>query len=93
MHQGGVTFSETEEKCLRSSPLILTRVLKTLEQGEEVERARKRKRVATKFQREATPTVEEELETEEIGGFEDYPEQPMLSSKAEEIVHAQNIEE
>ena len=36
--KGGVTFSETEEKCPRASPLTLTRVLKTLAQGEEVER-------------------------------------------------------
>ena len=60
--KGGVTFSETEEKCPRSSPLTLIRVLKALVQDEEVERTRKRKRVASELQREVTPTVEEELE-------------------------------
>ena len=39
--KGGVTFNETKEKCLRSSPLSLTRVLKAPVQGEEVERKRK----------------------------------------------------
>ena len=41
--KGGVTFSETEEKCLRASPLTLTGVLKAPAHGEEVKRARKRK--------------------------------------------------
>ena len=54
---GGVTFNETEEKCPRSSPLTLTGVLKTPAQGEEVERARKRKRADTYFPREAAPIV------------------------------------
>ena len=58
--KGGVTFSDIEEKCSRASPLTLTRVLKTLAQGEEVERAIKRKRAATKLLREATPIAEEE---------------------------------
>ena len=52
-----VTFSEAEEKCLRSTPLTLNRVIKTLTQGEEVKRARKRKRAAIEVPREATPTV------------------------------------
>ena len=52
--KGGVTFSETEEKCLRASPLTLTGVLKTPAQGEEVERVRKRKRATTELPREAT---------------------------------------
>ena len=59
-----------EEKCPRSSPLTLTRVLKALIQGEEVERTRNRKRATSKLQREATLAAEEELETEEIGGRE-----------------------
>ena len=64
--KGGVTFSETEEKYPRSSPLTLTGVLKAPAQGEEVERTRKRKRAASELLREAAPTAEEELETEEI---------------------------
>ena len=64
----GVTFSETEEKCLRSSPLTITGVLKAQVQGEEVERTRKRKRVTSELQGEAVPTTEERLETEEIEG-------------------------
>ena len=71
--KGGVTFNKKEEKCPRSSPLTLTEVLKTPAQGEEVERARKRKRAYTDLQREAAPVVEEELETKEIGGFKNYP--------------------
>ena len=55
--KGGVTFSETEEKCLRASPLTLTGVLKIPAQGEEVERVRKRKRAATELPREATFAV------------------------------------
>ena len=44
--------------------------------------------------REATLAVEEKLETEERGGgFEDYSEQPVLSSSSEETVPAQNREE
>ena len=65
--KGGVTFSEIEEKCLRAFPLTLTRGLKTPAQGEEVERARKRKRAAPKLPREATPTAKEEPETKEGG--------------------------
>ena len=71
--KGVVTFSEIEEKCPRSSSLTLTMVLKTPAQGEEVERARKRKITYTDFPREVAPAAEEELEIEEIGGFEDYP--------------------
>ena len=86
MYQGDVKFNEMEEKCLRSSPLTLTGVLKALVQGEEVERIRKRKRETSELQRETTPTAEEEVETEELGGggFEDYPEQPVLSPRVEE---------
>ena len=65
---GGVTFNETEEKCPRSSLFTLTGVLKAPTQGEEVKRARKGKRAATKLQREVAPTVEVEPETEERGG-------------------------
>ena len=39
----GVTFSEIEDRCPRSSPLTLTGFLKAPAQGEEVERARKKK--------------------------------------------------
>ena len=42
--KGDVTFSDTEEKWPRSSPLTLTGVLKALVQGKEVMRTRKRKR-------------------------------------------------
>ena len=91
--KGSVTFNETEEKCPRPSPLTLTGVLKTLAQCEQVEKARKRKRAYTNFPREEDPTVEEEPETEEIWGFEDYPKQPMLSPSAAEILLAQNIAE
>ena len=64
----GVTFNETEEGCPRASPLTLTRVLKDLAQGEEVERARKRKRATTELPRKAAPAVEKELEIEERAG-------------------------
>ena len=69
--KGGVTFSETEEKCLRSSPLTLTGVLKAPVQVEEVERTRKSKRETSELQGEAIPTVEKTLETEErvVGGL------------------------
>ena len=89
--KGSVTFSETEEKYPRPYPLTLTRVLKTPAQGEEVERARKRKKADTNFLREEAPAVEEEPETEEMGGFEDYPKQLVLSPSAKEIFPAQNI--
>ena len=72
--KGGVTFNKTEEKCPRASHLTLTRVLKTLAHGEEVKRARKRKRAATELLRKEIPIVEEEPETREMGGFKDYPE-------------------
>ena len=92
MYQGGVTFSETGEKCPRFSPLTLTGVLKAPVQGEEVERTRKRKMTTSELQGEVVPTVEERLETEKKkgrgggggGGVEDYPKQPVLSFKAEE---------
>ena len=64
----GVTFIKIEERCLRASHLTLTRVLKTLAQGEEVERARKRKRAATELPREVTSIAEEEPGTEEGRG-------------------------
>ena len=62
-----MTFSETEEKCPRSSPLTLTGVLKASVQGEEVERTRKRKRVSSELKREVGPAAKEELETKEMG--------------------------
>ena len=79
--KGGVTFSETHEKCLRASPLTLTGVHKTPTQGEEVERARKRKRAAIELPREVTPEAKEELENEEKRGFENYPEQSVLKKQ------------
>ena len=91
--KGGVTFRETKERYPRPSPLTLIRVLKTPAQGEEVERARKRKRATTEMLREATLVVEEKLETEERGGgFEDYSEQQVLSPSSEETVPAHNRE-
>ena len=75
--KGGVTFSETKENCPRSSPLTLTRVLKTLAQCEVVEIARKIKIVDTYLPREATPTAEEEPEAEEMRGFKYYPGQQL----------------
>ena len=84
--KGGVTFSETEEKCLRSSPLTLIGVLTAPVKVEEVERTRKRKRETSKIQGEAVLVAEGRLEIEERGGggFEDYLEQPVLSLRAEE---------
>ena len=85
-NKGGVTFSMTEERCLRSSPLTLTRVLKTPTQGEEVERARKKKKVASKLLREAASIADEEREIEEkgVGGeVEDYSKKLVLSPRAE----------
>ena len=88
--KGGVTFSETKDKCPRSSTFTLTRALKTPALGEEVERATKGKRAYTNLQREAAPAVEKEPETEEREGFEYYPEQLMLSPSLEENFPAQN---
>ena len=88
--KGGVTFSETKKKCLRSSPLTLTGVLKNPTHGEEVERVRKRKRAAIELPKEATSTVEEGPRTKELGGFEDYPKKLVLSFNAEETLHAHN---
>ena len=39
--KGGIKVAENEEKSQKSSPLTLTEVLKTLAEGEEVERIRK----------------------------------------------------
>ena len=91
MHQGGVTFSETEDKCLRSSPLTLTRVLKAPTQGEEEKRARKRNRVALELPKEATFTAKEEIETEEKGGgWRLLRETSVLSPKDEEEMPTHN---
>ena len=43
--KGGIKVAKDEEKSLKSSHLTLIRVLKTLAEGEEVERIRKRKRI------------------------------------------------
>ena len=55
-----------------------------------MDRARKRKRAATKLPREATPIAKEELEAEEMGGFEYYLEHPVLFPSAKETLLAQN---
>ena len=76
---------------MRSSPLTLTRVLKTPTQGEEVERASKKKKVASKLLREATSIADEKQEIEERGGggeVEDYSKQLVLSPRAEETLPA-----
>ena len=65
--RGGITFSETEEKCPRASPPTLTRVIKTPSQGVEVKIVRKRKRETIELPRETTPVVDEELEIEKGG--------------------------
>ena len=67
--KGGASFSETEERCPRSSPFTLTGVLKAPTQGEEVERARKKKITASELPREAAPIAIEEPKTKEIGGL------------------------
>ena len=84
--KGGVTFNKTEEKCPRSSHLIFIGVLKTLAQGEEVNKERKRKRTTTELPREAILEVGEEPKSKEIGGFKDYPKQPVLSARVEETM-------
>ena len=88
--KGCVTFSETEEKSLKPSPLTLTRVLKTPVEGKEVKRIRKRKMVEKELPRETVPIVEakEEFENEERRGFEDYTEQPVLSPTTEKAALA-----
>ena len=70
---------EDEEKSPKASPFTLIRVLKTLVEGEEVDRIRKRRR-PNKKPRETVLTVEaeREFENEERGVFEDYTEQPVL---------------
>ena len=70
---------------MKASSLTLIGVLKTPAEDEEVERIRKRKRVEKEHLRETAPIVEakEEFENEEMGGFEDYTEQPVLSSNVE----------
>ena len=55
-----------------------------------VARARKRKRVAIEVLREVTPTTKEEPKTEERGGFDDHPEQPVLFPSTEETLPAHN---
>ena len=57
-----------EERCPRSSPLTFTRVLNASAQGEGVERARKRKRVASELPREAALTAKEEPKIEKMEG-------------------------
>ena len=75
-NKGGIKVAEDEEKSLKASHLTLTRILKTLVEGEEVERIKKRRR--TKQQpRETVLVVEAEGEfgNEEMGVFEGYIEQ------------------
>ena len=80
-------MEEDEEKSPKASSLTLTEVLKTPAEGEEVERIRKRKRTEEQ-PREIAPIVEaeEEFLNEEMGGFEDYTEQPLLSPNAKETI-------
>ena len=77
--KGGVTFSETEEKCLRSSPLTLTKVLKTPTQGEEVE-SKKEEESSYRTCKGGNPYSRENQKSKKGGGgggggwFEDYLE-------------------
>ena len=78
---------------IKASPLTLARFLKTLVEGKEVERIRKIRRI-NEQPRKIVPVVkaEEEFVNEEKGGgrgdFEDYTEQPVLFSNAEETIPA-----
>ena len=69
--KGEIKVAEDEEKSPKSSPLTLTRVLKTLAEGEKVERIRKR--ITKEKPKETVPIVEAEgeFEIEERGVFED----------------------
>ena len=88
--KGGVTFNETYEKCPKSSPLTLTGVLKTLIGDEKVKIIRKRKIIEKEQPKETVLIVEaeEEFENEEMGGFEDYTEQSVLSPNAKKTILA-----
>ena len=66
--KGGVTFSETKEKCPRASHLTLIGVLKTLAQGEEVERERKKRRSAIELPREVTLQLRKSQKLNKEGG-------------------------
>ena len=80
-------MAEDEENSPKASPLTLSKVLKTLSEGEEVERIRKIRRIEEQ-PRETIPIVEaeEEFINEEMGGFKDYTEKPVLfPTTAEEI--------
>ena len=48
------------------------------------------KRTTIELPREAIPKAEEESEAEEMGGFKDYPKQPMLSPRAKKIMSSHN---
>ena len=86
--KGDVKFNEDEERCPKASLLTLARALKApveSEKGERKENTRKRKRVNTEVPKEPafTAVAEEEANREEMGGFEAYSKQPMLSSTAD----------
>ena len=81
--KGGVTFSEVEEeRCPKSSPLTLTEITTSPVEGERREKGKKRKIAeVVEVPRELVPTTEheEEIHSEERGGFEAHSEQPVLS--------------
>ena len=79
--KGGVKFNdEEEERCPKTSPITLTRVLKALVESEERERrekpTRKRKRVETK--------EENTRETEELRGVSPIKDQTLTTISDEE---------
>ena len=84
--KGGVKFNEVkEERCPKVSPLTLVGVCKApveSKEGERRDKTRKRKMVGIeKEPKEPAPIAipEEEAKNEEMGDFEAYAEQPMLS--------------
>ena len=82
---GGVKFNEEEEeRCPKTSPLTLARVLKAPIESEEGERrvkpTKKRNRIETEEQRDQAPTIVfDEGDNSERGGFHANLEQLMLS--------------
>ena len=83
---GGLNFNEAEEeRCPKASPLTLARVNKALverNEGERREKTKKRKKAETlKEPMELAPTVvsNEGASSKEIGEYEAYEEQPVLS--------------
>ena len=89
-------MAKYEKKSPKASPLIITRVIKTSAEGEQVERIRKRRRLEEQ-PKEIVLIVEaeREFENEEMGVFEDYTEQPVLfptttEEKAALLVRTEN---